>query len=183
MINIRNDPVELTVADMENAEIDIGRYVQRYTYGAARCRISLDAESYDQINDNTKKTLMKQELRGLSDLCPFLDSHGVLRVKGRLSKIDFSYDRRHQIILPKRHHYTNLVVQNYHENIGHSGPEMTLGVTRKKYWTVSGINTIKHCVPCIKKHSKVIPQLLGEHPTARAATFEPAFTHMGLDYF
>ena len=28
MLNMRNDPVKLTVADMENAEIDIARYVQ-----------------------------------------------------------------------------------------------------------------------------------------------------------
>ena len=93
----------------------------------------MDAESYDQIIDKTKNILMKQELRGLSDLCPFFDSHGVLPVKGRLSKINISYDRRHQIILPKRHHYTNLVIQKYHEDTGHSGPEMTLGTTRKKY--------------------------------------------------
>ena len=80
MINVRNDYVELTVADVENAELDIARYVQRYTYGVAQRHMSMDAESYDQVVDKTKNTLMKQELRGLSNLCLFFDSHGVLHV-------------------------------------------------------------------------------------------------------
>ena len=106
--------------------------------------------------------MIKQELHGLSNLSPIFDSYGILRVKGRLSKINISYDRRHQIILPKRHHYTNLVIQKYHEEIGHSGPEATLGTTRKRYWIVSGINTVKYylktCVICIKKHTRATPQ-------------------------
>ena len=187
MIKLRNDSVKLTVADMESAEIDLARYVQRRTYGAAFRRMSMDAESYSQVIDATKNRLMQKELHGLADLCPFFDSHGVFRVKGRLSKIDISYDRRHQIILHKRHHYTNLVLQKYHEDVGHTGPEMTLGATRKKYWIIAGINTVKYYlksyVTCIKKHSRAIPQLMGEHPVSRAATWEPAFSHTGIDYF
>ena len=128
---MHNDSVELTVANIETAVLDIARYVQRYTYDVAQRRMSMDAESYDQIIDKTKNTLMKQELRGLSNLCPFFDSNGVRRVKGRLSKINIRHDQRHQIILPKRHHYTNFVIQKYHEETGHSGPETTLGGTRK----------------------------------------------------
>ena len=81
----------------------------------------------------------------------------------------------------------NLVVQDYHEKIGHSCPEATLGTTRQKYWIVSGINTVKHylktCVTCIKKHARMTPQLLGDHPPARVTVWEPAFTHTGIDYY
>ena len=104
----------------------------------------MDAESYDHITDRTKERLMKKEMHGLSNLCPFYDSHGVLRVTGRLPKIQINYDRRHQIILPKRHHFTNLVIQKYHEDTGHSGHETTLGASRKNYWIVSGITTVKN---------------------------------------
>ena len=92
MIEMRNESVELSVADVENAEIDVARYVQRSTYGVVQRRMSMDAESYDHVTDRTKNSLMKNEMRGLSNLCPFFDSHGVLRVKGRLSKIQISYD-------------------------------------------------------------------------------------------
>ena len=126
-------------------------------------------------------------MRSLLPLCPFFDSLGLLRVRGRLSKINISYDRKHQIILPKRHHFTNLVVQYYHEKIGHSGAEATLVTTRQKYWIVSGINTIKYylktCVTCIKKHTQINPQLLGNLPHARVAAWEPAYTHTSIDYY
>ena len=147
-----------------NAELCIARYVQRSTYGVIYRELSADAERYHQIISNLKNLQLKQELRSLSPLCPFFDSLGLLHVRGRLSNINISYERKHQIILPKRHHFTNLVVQYYHEKIGHSGPEAMLETTRQKYWIVSGINTAKYylktCVPCIKKNARVTPQLL-----------------------
>ena len=89
---MRNNSVELTVADLENAKLDIGRYVQCYTYGEAHRQMSMDVENYDQIADKTKNTLIKQELHDLSNLYPYFDSYGILRVKGRLSKININYD-------------------------------------------------------------------------------------------
>ena len=175
MIKLRNDSMKLNVADIENVELSIARYVQHSTYGGIYTKHSADAERYDQIINKLKNLQVKRELKSLSTLCPFFDSFGLLRVRGRLSKIDISYDRKHQIILPKRHHYTNLVVQQYHEEIGHSGPEATLRTTRKKYWIVSGINTVKFylktCVICIKKHARATPQFLGDHPPSRVTVF------------
>ena len=51
-----------------------------------------------------KKTVskIKDVQLKLSALCPFLDSHGILRVCGRLSKIDINYDREQQILLPQK---------------------------------------------------------------------------------
>ena len=77
--------------------------------------------------------------------------------------------------------------EKYHGDVGHAGPDITLGATRKKYWITAGMNTVKHylkdCVICIKKHSRADPQFMGEHPAARTATWQPAFTHTGIDYF
>jgi hypothetical protein len=187
MIRIRNQEIRVSVADLENAELDIARYTQRQAYGSAIRHMSMDAENHVQIIDTTKNILMQKEMHNLGNLCPFFDSHGMLRVQGRLSNTKFSYDNRHQIILPKRHHYTKLVTEKYHGDVGHAGPDITLGATRKKYWITAGINTVKHyiknCVVCIKKHSRPAPQLMGEHPAARIATWQPAFTHTGVDYF
>ena len=69
----------------------------------------------------------------------------------------------------------------------HSGSEARLGTTRQKYWIVPGINTMKYylktCVTCIKKHARITPQLLGDLPPARVAAWEPAYTHIGIDYY
>ena len=101
MNKLRNDPVELTVADIETAELNITHMVQRDTYGAIHCELSTDAQKYKQVVNKMKNSLIKQELHGLCNLCPFFDSDGILRVKGRLSKINISYNRHHQMILPK----------------------------------------------------------------------------------
>ena len=92
MIDMRNESMELSVTDVENAEIDIARYVQQSIYGALQRRMSLDAEICDHITNRMKDSLMKNEMRGLSNLCPFFDSHGVLCMTGMLSKIQISYE-------------------------------------------------------------------------------------------
>ena len=41
--------------------------------------------------------------------------NGVLRVGGRLSLASTAFEAKHQIILPKKDHVTNLVVEYYHQ--------------------------------------------------------------------
>ena len=131
LIKLRNNSLHLNVADVGKAELCIAHYVQLSVYGSIYTELSADAEVYQKNINKLKNVQLKRELKKLSALCPFLDSRGTLRVRGRLSKININYDRQHQIILPKRHHFTNLVVQHYHEIAGHSGPEATLGATRE----------------------------------------------------
>ena len=80
-----------------------------------------------------------------------------------------------------------LVVEGYHAAVLHAGADITLGATRKKYWITAGRSTVvrylKGCVNCIKGHSKPDPQFMGEHPAARTAMNQPAFTHTRIDYF
>ena len=69
----------------------------------------------------------------LSKLNPVLDSEGILRVGGRLENAAISYDNKHQIILPYRHHVTNLIIQKYHQEAGHPGQEYVLSSLRQLY--------------------------------------------------
>ena len=108
-------------------------------------------------------------------------------MRGILSKININYDRQHQIILPKRHHFTNLVVQHYHEIAGLQAPRSLWGPHGKKYWIVLVINTMKYysktCVTCIRKYTRLTPQFLGDLPSVRVSAWEPAYTHTGIDYY
>ena len=72
MIKLHNDSVKLTVADIETAELNIARYVQRSTYGVVHRKLSTDAKQYDQVVNKIKNSLIKQEIRGLFNLCSFL---------------------------------------------------------------------------------------------------------------
>jgi len=46
---------------------------------------------------------------------------GVLRVGGRLQHADFPGEGKHPVILPPRHHVTNLIVRRYHGIVSYSG--------------------------------------------------------------
>ena len=46
----------------------------------------------------------------LSPLCPYLDERGLLRVGGRLQKTLLPTERKHQLVLPKNHPVTKLII-------------------------------------------------------------------------
>ena len=93
LMKLCDNSLHLNVVDVERAELCIGRHVQRWTYGTIYRKLSANAERYQQTVSKVTNVQLKRELKSLSALCPFLDSLGVLRVRGRLSKIDICYDR------------------------------------------------------------------------------------------
>ena len=63
----------------------------------------------------------------------------VLRVGGRLQKaVVLSWDEKHPMVLPKRHHVSQLIVRHYHESAAHSGREQTLCELRRIFWIIGG---------------------------------------------
>ena len=109
-MKLRNNFLKLNVAEDESTPC-LAHCVQRSMYGTIYRELSVDAEHYQQTISKVKNVQLKRELKSLFSLCPFFDSFCLLCVRGRLSKIDIDYDRQHQIILPIRQHFTNLVVQ------------------------------------------------------------------------
>ena len=136
---------------------------------------------------NVRDKQLKQELKKLKRLSPFLDSDGMLCVHSRLSKTNMTYSQSHQIILPRRHKFTKLVIQYYHERVWHSGPIATLSISRTAYWITSGIATVrfylKMCVRCIRHNARPNLQLLDDVPYVRVAVHQPAFKDTGVDYY
>ena len=84
----------------------------------------------------------------------YLDSCGILRCKGRLNNAPLSNSSKNPIILPTKHHFTDLVVIDNHERTFHSGINITLSSLREKYWIIRGRETVKRvlhaCVLCKK---------------------------------
>jgi hypothetical protein len=70
----------------------------------------------------------------LYSLYPFLDKHGMLRVGGRLKNSLLPYENWHQVILPSRHHLTELIIRTEHQRLLHAGPQYLLASLRQKYW-------------------------------------------------
>lgn len=55
-------------------------------------------------------------------LYPFLDSLGLIRVGGRLKISDFSFTKKHPILLPSNHNLIKIIVTDMHRKLLHLGP-------------------------------------------------------------
>ncbi|XP_058839795.1 uncharacterized protein LOC131696032 [Topomyia yanbarensis] len=72
-----------------------------------------------------------------SGLAPFIGTDGLIRVGGRLKYSQIPYDGRHQILLPEKHHVTNALIRQLHENNFHVGQRGLLSIVRERYWPVN----------------------------------------------
>ena len=93
----------------------------------------------------------------------------VLRVGGRLQKaVVLSWDEKHPMVLPKRHHVSQLIVRHYHESAAHSGREL-----RRIFWIIGGRGlvkkTIRRCIRCRRMNAKPWEQFKGSLPRARSS--------------
>ncbi|XP_070068141.1 uncharacterized protein [Drosophila takahashii] len=121
----------------------------------------------------------------LRNLTPFLDD-GILRVRGRLKHSSLPFDRKHPIILPQRHFFTELVIQNSHQATLHGGASLTLAHTRYKFWIPNGrkaVRTIlRKCITCFRVSPHIGSQLMGDLPIHRVNPPNRPFIATGVDY-
>jgi len=90
-----------------------------------------------------------KEVKGssrLAKLKPVL-VEGVLCVGGRLEEaVELSHDRKHPIILPKKHHISQLIVRHCHKSLAHAGREQSLAQMRKMFWILGGRGVAKNII-------------------------------------
>ena len=113
----------LTVDELNAAERALIRYVQRQHFPFLT----------DLKNKNKAKTLP----RYMQKLQP-IEIDGIVRVGGRLEKTVVEFDVKHPIILPQKCHFSQLVIRQYHVEMGHSGTSHTWASVREKFWIVKG---------------------------------------------
>ena len=74
-----------------------------------------------EIQSSAKKVLKGSQLHRLDS---FLDSHGILRVGGRLRRAQMEYKEKHPIVLPKCHYVSQLIAKHYHHEVHHQGDRL-----------------------------------------------------------
>ena len=120
-------------------------------------------------------------------LSPFLDNEGIMRINGRLDKSDISYNQKHPIIIPGKHHVAKLIVRHYHNKVYHQGRHLTEGAIRTAgYWVTVGkrlvSSVIHHCVICRKLRGVMETHKMADLPADRLMV-APPFTYVGVDTF
>ncbi|XP_055585236.1 uncharacterized protein LOC129738077 [Uranotaenia lowii] len=120
----------------------------------------------------------------LKSLCPIL-VEGILRVGGRLRNAPVGFNKRHPIILPDNHPFTELVMVHYHHKLLHAGPQLMIASVRERFWPLRIRNLARkvfhNCVNCFRCKPDVQQQLMGELPRERVTPAFP-FLRTGIDY-
>nr|CAI5853403.1 unnamed protein product [Callosobruchus analis] len=117
-------------------------------------------------------------------LNPFMHQD-VLRVGGGLNNADKTFNAKHQIILPKGHKLTKLLLIYEHERLMHCGAQQLLYSIREKFWPLHARNSykqvVRQCVTCFKVKPTEVAYLMGSLPEYRVNENLP-FINVGVDY-
>lgn len=120
----------------------------------------------------------------LSNLDPFLDDKGLLRIRGRLENAELSFACKHPIIIPNCH-LAKLLVKFHHLFLQHAGVSTIVSTVRESFWII-GIRRVaksvnKECVRCQRHDSRACSQPAAPLPELRVKAATP-FTVTGLDF-
>ena len=177
---------KISLDDISEAETAIIRYVQKTTFEKD---ISILTASRVEIQDERGRECTPKLPRNSSiyKLDPFIDiENGLLRVGGRLVRMECSDVAKHPALLPYRSHVTRLIIRGIHENTGHIGRNHVMSLLREKYWVIHANSAVRSvlskCITCKRLRAPVIKQKMADLPKERVTPAAP-FTHTGVDYF
>lgn len=155
----------LSVAELERAELMLTFIAQQECF--SRCK--LDFKSVPSIHK----------------LTPITDENGLIRVGGRIDNSEYSYDKKHPMLIDGKHHYSKLIFEYYHTKLLHAGPQLLLSIVREHYWAVNGRILAKKvcnkCVMCRRMKAETAKQIMGRLPPQRLTPGFP-FEVTGTDY-
>ena len=177
-----------TITELQLAMIVIVCTVQRESFGSElSCALKTGTEPAKASREENLER--KRALKGspLYQLDPFVDSNGVVRVGGRLRRVQLAYEEKHPALLPKGHHVANLVVRHYHTRVHHQGRQITHGAVRQAgYWLIGGHGAVakelRNCIICKKLRGPFSEQRMADLPTDRTEV-APPFINVGFDVF
>ncbi|XP_062541914.1 uncharacterized protein LOC134209909 [Armigeres subalbatus] len=171
----------LTASELVKAENYLYRLAQGSSYADELAILSNTRASKDS-------TLTIPKNSSIYYLCPFLDQHGVLRVRGRTSAYPgVNPDAMNPIILPRNNHITRLIISHYHNKYHHQNHNTVVNELRQRY-SISRLkpayNEIRRCCQqCKNDRAQPLPPAMGDLPLPRLAAYARQFTYMGVDYF
>ena len=137
-------------------------------------------EIYSALQHKRKNCLQMQ--LGLK-----VDEFQILRCYGRYANAVISDEMKYPKLLPRRIHFTKLVIMEVHLRLVHAGVSHTLGQIRQQYWIPQGRAEVRRvllqCTVC-KRHGGPPFSLpnMPSWPQERVSRSEP-FQYIGLDYF
>ncbi|XP_011687442.1 PREDICTED: uncharacterized protein LOC105449756 [Wasmannia auropunctata] len=147
-------------------------------------RMCQESEFQQELHDLRNKKPLNSKSKILT-LHPFLDGDGLIHVGGRLRHAPIEFARKYPVILPKKHHLTELIIRDTHYRNLHAGSQAVLAAVRSSYWHISGKDAIRRvsrkCIVCYRTSPITAAQLMGNLPAHRVTQARP-FLNTGVDY-
>ena len=180
---------ELSVHELLNAEEKVVKHVQGLFFPKELAVLLNEAtqNTPNKVSRSSAKRLCNVSYSSpLRKLSPVVVD-GIIRVGGRLGNTDaVSYTSKHPIILPNKHHVTDLIIRHYHQ-VGHVGATQVLAAIRRKFWILKGGTAVRRviskCIKCRKLNAKPEQQIMAPLPVARITPADAPFTSVGVHYF
>lgn len=155
---------------------EIARARLKWTHVVQQDMFAADIDSIKRKN-KASTSVMQQ-------LSPFIDSAGVLRMNGRVGNADIMHQKT-AIILPDKHHFTKLIIEEAHTDVLHGGVQLTLRKLRDTYWIIharSQVQKVVHkCITCFRDRKPMMGQKMADLPPFRTEQARP-FAFVGCDY-
>ena len=124
---------------MAQATEVIIKSMQRETFKEELDIIAQSSSGIDGSRNGAKAKKKSLKKSSFYRLDPYIDNNGILRVGGHLHQNHLTFKEKHQVLLPKGHHVSMLVLRYYHEQVHHQGSQITHGALRNAgYWLVGG---------------------------------------------
>ncbi|KAJ8710935.1 hypothetical protein PYW08_009450 [Mythimna loreyi] len=116
----------------------------------------------------------------------FLDENQLMRVGGRLSNSQFSYDVKHPLLLQSTHIVTKLLFEYMHKKLMHAGPQLLLASIRQNFWPIGGKclakSVYRKCILCCRMKGQTVSPITGDLPQQRLTPGGFPFETVGVDY-
>ncbi|XP_026331032.1 uncharacterized protein LOC113238419 [Hyposmocoma kahamanoa] len=114
-----------------------------------------------------------------------MDENSLIRVGGRINSSNYSFEKKHPILLGSSHYLTRLLFVREHIRNFHAGPQLLLATLRETVWPINGRklarSVVKHCETCARVRGETLLPKMGDLPTNRISVDFP-FKSVGVDY-
>ena len=170
-VSVKKVGIAISVSEFQEAQYFIFRVMQ--------------AESYGKEIKQLKNNLPLLNKSNLISFHPFLNGNELLRVGGRLSHADISYDAKHPIVLPMKHPITEMIVREMHHKQLHAGLQLMISTIRQRFQIPRVKNLIRQiihrCFVCRRHKGQQQSQLMGQLPECRVSRQVKPFVQVGTD--
>ena len=172
-----------TLQEMQEAEKAVLKRVQDENFSKeiqVLQALSLGGEVTDREKTRARNQTLKKS-GALYKLDPFLDKDGLLRVGGRIQRVNVPEYVKHPIILPRKGHVTELLIRHHHHQVNHMGRGITHNeLCQRGYWIIGGSsavsNHISRCATCrrlrgstVQQNRQIFPEI-GSSPALHSRT-------------